>query len=242
MASTADGDSIAHLIAAEQDSLHVLHWRTPTSIFIGISPLKFAKKSIQSAAVRAFNPAEHRWQIETVRVGKATGIVLRGGRSYGWASQSVVPEDRAGDYMCNLGSPRTLPGAIAKLQRAVLACTDTCASFDTKHKSQLLRLNSLSRPTRAIARLIRSVLRAGVTRFRFVVRLYGGACTRTVATFGDVARHLKIDTVPEMWGDGRTRISSATRDLLVGFETRPDGTISYVRISRADVPSEHSST
>lgn len=231
-------DNIAHNIAAS-NTIPRIHWRVPTSIFIGIAPLKFANyqkdEKGEFVSVKVFNPAEHRWQSEKLRIGKATGIVLRGGRSFGWASQPLKPDARPDDFMRTL-KVKEWGDAISKLKRAARSERNEKSSIEPSHMAQLTKCTIGSRVQKAIARLSKSLVRAGVVKSKLVARMYGGASYRTVSTFGKLYDTLGIDAVPEMWGNGVTSISPKTRDLLVGFETKPDGSITYIRLARADVP------
>lgn len=218
-------EDIATLVAKETEN--VIEWLTPTSIFIGISPLKLSEE--ETKLVKVYNPVENRYQEEKFRVGKINGIVLRGGTKYGWASQPLKLEKKQGEYSYQ---PATKKEDFASLEKAIKSqkkSNGVKPLFDYRHVSQYNRMMSaLPKPIEKLKKEF------GI--YKIVARLYGGGLKRKAVTFQTLHDKHNIKEIPEQWGDGVIEYSDKTKDYLVGCEYKLDGTLQYIRLQKGDLP------
>jgi hypothetical protein len=235
----------------------VVSWRTPTSIFIGLSPVKLARgcpfdEKGPFATVRVFNPVEHRHQQEKLREGKVIGVVLRGGRIYGWASQPYHLEHKKGEYRFQPSAgrhpPSHAPGSdirrcVQRLSSLLLLEATFPRSrrrriqplFDQAHIEQLrdITANIDNRVVRAVNTALRR--QKGADACRVVARMYGGGRIRKAMTFQHLYETYHIREVPEQWGDGTVTYSPETASMLIGSELGADGALYYLRLHEKDV-------
>lgn len=247
-------EELVKLISSESVA-NTIRWKTPTSIMIGFSPLKLADKCISDekskyATVKVFNPTEHRYQEEKVRVGKILGVVLRGGNIYGWASQPYKLEKKIGEYslepkesgikISKEKSKTIIPLIFHKLATVLMENTDKKVKvkpmFDNRHIRQLAKIieNPEDRVLRAVNRAVQNA--KGVEEFSIICRMYGGGRERTAVTFKYLYEIHGISEVPEQWGNGISVYSKETENMLVGAETALDGQLYYFRLHQKDIP------
>jgi hypothetical protein len=218
-------EDIATLVSKETEN--AIEWLTPTSIFIGISPLNLPE---ETKLVKVYNPIEHRYQEEKFRVGKINGIVLRGGTKYGWASQPLKLERKPGEYSYQ---PATKKDELASLEKAIVTkkkSNGVKPLFDYRHVTQYNRMMSaLPKPIEKLKKEFES--------YKIVARLYGGGLKRKAVTFQTLYEKHNISEIPEQWGDGIIKYSEKTKDYLVGCEYKLDGiTLQYIRLQKGDLP------
>jgi len=210
----------------DNETEHVIEWLTPTSIFIGISPLKLDE---ETKLVKVRNPVENRYQEEKFRVGKLNGIVLRGGTKYGWASQPLKLERKPGEYSYQ---PATKKDELASLETAIKTqkkSNGVKPLFDYRHLTQYNKImGTLPKPIEK--------LKKHFDNYKIVARLYGGGLKRKAITFQTLHDKYNISEIPEQWGDGVTQYSNNTKDFLVGCEYKLDGTLQYIRLKNGDLP------
>lgn len=203
-----------------------IEWLTPTSIFIGISPLKLDE---EFKAIKVRNPVENRYQEEKFRVGNINGIVLRGGTKYGWSKQPLKIERKPGEYSYQ---PATKRDEFASLETAIETqkkSNGVKPLFDYRHVSQYSRMmDTLPKPIERLKKQFDS--------YKIVARLYGGGLKRKAITFQTLYDKYNIKEIPEQWGDGVSHYSSKTKDYLVGCEYKLDGTLQYIRLKKGDLP------
>ena len=210
----------------DKESENVIEWLTPTSIFIGISPLKLEE---ETKVIKVRNPIENRYQEEKFRVGKLNGIVLRGGTKYGWSKQPLKLERKPGEYSYQ---PATKKDELASLESAILSekkSNGVKPLFDYRHVSQYKRMiATLPKPIERLKKEFES--------YKIVARLYGGGLKRKAVTFQTLYEKYNISEIPEQWGDGVSQYSKKTKDYLVGCEYKLDGTLQYIRLKNGDLP------
>jgi hypothetical protein len=210
----------------DNETEHVIEWLTPTSIFIGISPLKLDE---ETKLVKVRNPVENRYQEEKFRVGNINGIVLRGGTKYGWAKQPLKLEKKPGEYSYQ---PATKKDELASLETAIKTqkkSNGVKPLFDYRHLTQYNKImGTLPKPVEK--------LKKNFDSYKIVARLYGGGLKRKAITFQTLHDKYNISEIPEQWGDGVTQYSNNTKDFLVGCEYKLDGTLQYVRLQKGDLP------
>jgi hypothetical protein len=210
----------------DKETENVIEWLTPTSIFIGISPLKLEE---ETKVIKVRNPIENRYQEEKFRVGKLNGIVLRGGTKYGWASQPLKLERKLGEYSYQ---PATKKDEFLSLETAIKSqkkSNGVKPLFDYRHVSQYNRMmNTLPKPIERLKKQFDS--------YKIVARLYGGGLKRKAITFQTLYDKYNISEIPEQWGDNFVQYSSKTKDYLIGCEYKLDGTLQYIRLKSGDLP------
>jgi hypothetical protein len=210
----------------DNETEHVIEWLTPTSIFIGISPLKLDE---ETKLVKVRNPVENRYQEEKFRVGNINGIVLRGGTKYGWAKQPLKLEKKPGEYSYQ---PATKKDEFSSLETAIKTqkkSNGVKPLFDYRHLTQYNKImGTLPKPIEK--------LKKNFDSYKIVARLYGGGLKRKAITFQTLHDKYNISEIPEQWGDGVTQYSNNTKDFLVGCEYKLDGTLQYVRLQKGDLP------
>lgn len=214
------------VILVDNESENVIEWLTPTSIFIGISPLKLDE---EFKVIKVRNPVENRYQEEKFKVGKLNGIVLRGGTKYGWSSQPLKLEKKPGEYS---HQPAKNKEAFASLETAIKTqkkSNGVKPLFDYRHITQYNRMMvTLPKPIEKLKKAFDS--------YRIVARLYGGGLKRKAVTFQTLYDKYNISEIPEQWGDGVSKYSNKTKDYLVGCEYKLDGTLQYIRLQKGDLP------
>lgn len=239
-------------------------WRVPTSVFFGLSPEHLGDGAEvhsvkgKQLVVEVHNPAEQRMQKEAFRLDKYTGVILRGGDVYGWATTPLDPGSLPSTLFCVPLTPRAIqPGTVGKMLRAAAAellnAVDVPGALvPTTVRGQLHALANGTDDNR-IASALESVMAADPTsRFVFTGRLYGGGPWRGCLTFEELARKAapvsgrmqgrfggRVVMVDEMFGDRKLALASHSKDTLVGCEWRKDGTVAYVRVTPNDVPEEY---
>lgn len=210
----------------DKESENTIEWLTPTSIFIGISPIKLPD---EFKAIKVRNPVENRYQEEKFRVGKLNGIVLRGGTKYGWASQPLKLEKKPGEYSYQ---PATHKDEFASLKTAIESqkkSNGVKPLFDYRHVTQYNKMmDTLPKPIEKLKKEFDS--------YKIVARLYGGGLKRKAITFQTLYEKHNIKEIPEQWGDGVSHYSNTTKDYLVGCEYKLDGTLQYIRLKHGDLP------
>ncbi len=237
-----------------EDAKNTIKWKTPTSIFIGLSPLKLSDDCAEDekgkfASVKVFNPTEHRYQDEQIRLGKVLGVVLRGGDIYGWAKQNYKLEKRLGEYSLEpkqsgikikVDKSKNILPELHTLSNALIENinkpTKSKPLFTASHISQLTKIsqNQENRVAKAINRVFHNA--KGVEQFSLICRMYGGGRERTAITFKYLYDTHKISEVPEQWGSGVSVYSKETEKILIGAETGLDGKLYYFRLHQKDIP------
>lgn len=252
-------DALIAIVVAESED-NTIRWKTPTSIMIGLSPLKLAPYCLTDkkgayVTTRVFNPTEHRYQYEKVRVGTVTGVVLRGGDIYGWASQPYVLEKKAGEYSLEPKASgvkirrdltTTVSGALRPslhaLTKSLMENVEKKGNrvdptFAPSHLRQLAKISEGAgddQVVRAVERALRNA--KGVEEARLVCRMYGGGRERTAVTFKHLYEKHGIREVPEQWDDGISVYSKETEKMLIGAERAFDGSLYYFRLHQKDIP------
>lgn len=210
----------------DKETENVIEWLTPTSIFIGISPLKLRE---EEKYIKVRNPVENRYQEEKFRVGKINGIVLRGGTKYGWASQPLKLEKKPGEYSYQ---PATKKDEFSSLKTAIHSQKKSNGVeplFDYRHVTQYNKMmDTLPKPIEKLKKEFDS--------FKIVARLYGGGLKRKAIRFKTLYDKYNISEIPEQWGSGVSQYSQTTKDYLVGCEYKLDGTLQYIRLKNSDLP------
>lgn len=209
----------------DKETEDVIEWLTPTSIFIGISPLKLDE---EFKLIKVRNPVENRYQEEKFKVGKVNGIVLRGGTKYGWASQPLKLEKKPGEYSYQ----PTKKAEFSSLKTAIHSqkkSNGVKPLFDYRHITQYNKMmDTLPKPIEKLKKEFDS--------YTIVARLYGGGLKRKAITFKKLYEKYNISEIPEQWGDGVSQYSQTTTDYLVGCEYKLDGTLQYIRLKNGDLP------
>jgi hypothetical protein len=212
----------------DKETENSIEWLTPTSIFIGISPLKLEE---DFKAIKVRNPVENRYQEEKFRVGNINGIVLRGGTKYGWSKQPLKIERKPGEYSYQ---PATKRDEFASLEKAIETqkkSNGVKPLFDYRHLSQYKRMiSALSLPAPI------EKLKKEFDSYKIVARLYGGGLKRKAVTFQTLYDKYNISEIPEQWGSGVSQYSNKTKDYLIGCEYKLDGTLQYIRLKNGDLP------
>jgi hypothetical protein len=233
---------------------NTIRWKTPTSIFIGLSPMKMTTVCKEDekgayAMSKVFNPTEHRYQDEKLRKNKILGVVLRGDNMYGWASQPYKLEKKIGEFSLQPKIYRfnaTVTPTKSILHEVHVLMTSLLQNIDKRtrikslyDKSHLYQLQKIvdgkeDRVPKALNRLFHNS--KCVQDFAVVCRLYGGGNQRIAMTFRDLSAIHGINEIPEQWGNGSTTISKETEMMLVGCEIGPDGSLKYIRLFAKDIP------
>jgi hypothetical protein len=242
---------LAKLVSLEKDTIN---WKTPTSIFIGLSALKLTDECSEDekskhGTVKVFNPTEHRYQDEKLRIGKVLGVVLRGSNIYGWAMQDYKLKKKVGEYsfepkesniILAMDKSKSILPELQQLSVALLNNIDKNTRvkpmFSSAHISQLEKLtkNQEDRVLLALNRVFHNA--KGVDKFSIICRMYGGGRERKAITFKNLYEKYKISEVPEQWGDGISVYSKETENMLIGTETGFDGRLYYFRLHQKDIP------
>ena len=134
-----------------QQTDNLFFWRVNTSLFFGLMPSKMGASATYNNMKQRHeilhdvrNPAEQgRTQTSAFREGQFIGIVLRGNRSYGWASSAADTSDFPSALMCFstdqlAARPGQLLQSLAKLALELMGQRDDPrAVFDEAHWAQL---------------------------------------------------------------------------------------------------------
>lgn len=254
-------------MTAEAQGSGFYYFMVPSSLFFGLHPTTLGdtkvwsdKKQRDEMLIKVFNPAEDREQEEKFVEAKATGIILRGTNSFGWASSDMdtsgFPEFLhmwKGDVI-TIADVDAVPEALKTAAQATLdAGKDFPNSyFNDEHWQQLQGVASGGGETfEALVKTFQKVLTSDPTaQYELVPRTYAGGVLRLTCTMDHVVKSLvpqlenpkdgepaPIVTVDEMWG-GKTLEYDPEKasSILIGAELANNGKPRYVRISFLDGP------
>lgn len=217
-------------------------WKTYTSIFIGVSPMKLVKtvkdEKGDHVPIKVWNPIEKREQEEKLREKKAHGIVLRRTSKYGWASQPYHMETIEGLYAHNISSDRDVPknktafirvfNEIVEEIKVIIKTPDPRSNYE---KGQL-KMKNLEAISEALWKIVSTV----DGEFKFVARVYGGNANRYGVTFETLRDAFGIEQIPEQYGDKYTKYLVKNKNMIVGYEKRKTGEEVYIRLVKGDLP------